>query len=81
MLTKEELENYDKNSHEYKVALQNMFRINFTDEFDERLSNGGKITNKEISDFCAKFKEYKSENYIRAIIVPMILENYGHVIQ
>lgn len=76
-LLKERLKSLDKNSRDYKVLLASILRIEFTNEFDSMLSNGGYVISQDLSDFCLKYKKYGSENYIRAIIVPMILENYG----
>lgn len=76
-LLKSRLSKLDKNSRDYKTLLASIIRIECTNEFDSSLSKGGYLTSKDLSDFCSERKEYGSENYIRAIIVPMVLENYG----
>lgn len=72
----------DKNSREYKVAFANLVKSNFVEEWYEVFEKSGTISNKDLSAFCEKHKEYGfSENYIRAILVPMILEDFGPVIE
>lgn len=75
-----DLSTIDKNSREYKNAVRNMIKSDCYEKFSDHLENGGKLTNKELSDFCQEYKEYGSENWIRAIIVPMLLDNFGNCI-
>lgn len=76
-----DLTKINKTSKEYKTAVRNMIKSDCFERYSDGLENGWKISNKEISSFCAEYKEYGSENYIRAIIVPMLLENFGDCIK
>lgn len=68
----------DKNSKEYKVLKESIIRTLATEEWDIQLSAGGYVVQDDLTNFSKTYSEYGSENYIRGIIVPMILENYGH---
>lgn len=51
-----DLTKIDKTSKEYKTAVRNMIKSDCFERYSDGLENGWKISNKEISSFCAEYK-------------------------